>query len=179
MLKQEIGCGDTVMNSLFKFTFLSLLSLTILPLANAQSAQDKSDTAIQTDNFPDPSRIVLPGGDATKYKQSILTLRKAVEQFGDLVKMAKKGKLSQYQAELVGSLEIIRSNAKVIHVLSKRAKNDTVMKLASQLLINDDVAGKLIINDDIAGKLPVLRTVAKTLSKLMVNLENIKLVVKN
>ncbi len=119
-------------------------------------SNSRAGTLIQTDNFPSRQGIVLNRVDAAKYKRSRIVLRKAIARFNLLSRKAKRGLTPNLKASLKRSLKTIRGHAGVIRSLSRKANNTKATRLASQMIIDDDVAGRV----------PAIQAAARRLSGL-------------
>lgn len=158
---------------------MARISTTVLALIFGLSLMATNIHAVQAENFPSDHSITLSKTDAEIFSETVLKTQNAVGLFGDLTKQAGKGTSAKLKADMIAALETIQSHAQTIYLISKHAENDAVMKLASQFIINDDIAGKIIINDDILGRQVALGTAVTNLKKLVANLESINLVVSN
>ncbi len=127
-------------------------------------SSSRAGTLIQTDTFPSRQGIVLNRTDASKYKRSRLALRRAIARFNQLSRQAKRGLTPKLKASLKRSLKTIRSHAGVVRSLSRKAKNSKGMRLASQMIINDDITGRVPSIEAAARRLSGLESQLATIS---------------
>lgn len=142
--------------------------------------------AIQTDIFPDdPSarQITLKKEEASAFDRSRSRLEVEISQFEKLASKAQAGVSGRLNDELRKTLSNITRHAKIVRELSAAANYEPGIKIASRMIIDDDITGKIInddvtgkiIDDDVGGRLPAIQSTAKLLRDLSDTLALIRL----
>ncbi len=131
----------------------ALLSLTAGPLSAADDApqpttsptNSRDGTLIQTDVFPDDeaaSKLKVSQKNLDRFVKARAAIGNDVASFQKMAAAASKNLTPAEQQQLKGLLADIRKQAGAVSTYAKASGNPAAEKIASQLIINDDILGE-------------------------------------